>query len=167
MSESETQSKGRRKPGLPWKDIMNLLERVTDETWEVADQAAFLKVVGPQGHRLYVAKQENVRRIDLTFHPGTDGITKARKHNGAAEWELDIGAEGALKNLEAVLTWMKTASAQPVEKKRAFVPQVPRAIAQRRAAAAADPEEKERRRQRMHDYARQNGVEISPNADLD
>ena len=167
MSDSDTQSKGRRKPGLPWEEIMGLLERATDDTWEVVDQAAFLKVVGPQGHRLYVAKQEVVRRIDLTFHPGVDGIIKIRKTNGAAEWELDTAAEDALKNLEATIEWMKTASAQPVEKKKAFVPQVPKAIAQRRAAAAADPEEKARRRQRMEEYAREHGVEISPGADLD
>lgn len=146
---------------------MDLLERTTDETWEVVDQAAFLKVVGPQGHRLYVAKQEVVRRIDLTFHPGTEGIVKIRKQNGAAEWELDTGAEGALKNLEAVIEWMRTAKAQTVEKRKAFVPQVPKAIAQRRAQAALDPEEKERRRRRVEEYAREHGVEISPAADLD
>lgn len=173
MTASANQSEGRRKSGIKWTDVMGLLEGSTDQQWDITPQAAFCRITGPQGHRLYVAKQETVRRIDLTFQPtnpdGTvmAGIIPCRKDNGSAKWELDTGMPDALAQLGAIIEWMKTAPAPVVEKRAAFVPSVPKAIAQRRVALSQDPLERQAREERIRRTAREMGVAISPNAEID
>ena len=162
-----------RKGGVRWEDAMELLEKATDAQWDITMQAAFCRVTGPQGHRLYIAKQETVRRIDLTFQPTAadgsvmPGIIPCRKENGSAKWELDTAPVEALDRLGQIIEWMKTAAAPVIEKKAAFVPQVPKAIAQRRAALSQDPNERAAREERIRRTAREMGVAISPNADID
>jgi hypothetical protein len=157
----------KRRAGMDWDEILVLLERATTDRYEVVEQAAFLKVVGPQGHRMYIAKQGLVRRIDLAFTPADmDGIIPIRKPNGNAKWELDTSPVEALTRMEKLLIWMLDAPAETVEKKRAFVPSLPKAIAQRRQAEANDPAAKEERRKRIESVAREKGVSISPNADI-
>jgi hypothetical protein len=168
---------GTRKNGILWDDISKLLEEVMTDRWSCSEQAAFFKISGPQGHRVYIARSATVRRIDLTFDPNFGipevdgapvfkGIIPIRKSNGSAIKEVDTNCEGAFDNLRSVFVWMNTAAPQVAEKKSAFVPKLPNSIAQRRVATAESPEEKIKRAKLIKDFARERGVAISPNANI-
>lgn len=155
-----------RRPGLPWDDVDALLARVCDDRYEITMQSAFLQVKGPNGHRLYIAKQETIRRIDLAFTPPDVPTIKPRKHNGSIERELDTADDAALTHLEQVLVWMASAPAVVVEKRRAFTPKLV-AVAQRRnLTPEQEAKEREERRERIQRVAREKGVDVSPNADI-
>lgn len=162
-----------KKTGLAYQDIVDMMDRVLDEKFDVQEQAAFLKVKGPNGHRLYIARQADVGRIDISFEPDpaiasrdSGGLIALRKPNGTVLHELDTRDASALSRLEALLQWMKDAPAVPTKKKTAFVPSLP-AVAQKKAVSPETAQaDREARRAKIEEFARQRGVDVSPNAKL-
>jgi len=162
-----------KKNGLAYQDIVDMMDRVLDEKFDVQEQAAFLKVKGPNGHRLYIARQADVGRIDISFEPDQaiasrngGGLIALRKPNGTVLHELDTCDASALSRLEALMQWMKDAPAVPTKKKTAFVPSLP-AVAQKKAASPETAKaDREARRAKIEEFARQRGVDVSPNAKL-
>lgn len=162
-----------KKNGLAYQDIVDMMDRVLDEKFDVQEQAAFLKVKGPNGHRLYIARQADVGRIDISFEPDQaiasrngGGLIALRKPNGTVLHELDTRDASALSRLEALMQWMKDAPAVPTKKKTAFVPSLP-AVAQKKAASPETAKaDREARRAKIEEFARQRGVDVSPNAKL-
>ncbi len=184
---SEQQSTANRKPGVPYEEILEMMDRVLTDKYRSKQQAAFLQVQGPSGHRLYVALQPEVRRIDVAFDPGwapsadspyPEGFIRPRKPNGSVHMELDCADPAALSRLEQLLVWMADAPAIVQKKRQAFVPQLP-AIAQKKATGrqrastapdaqtAEDAAERAARKERLRKFADERGVEISPNAKID
>lgn len=170
-----------RKSGLPYDTILEMMDRVLNDKFRTKKQAAFLQVQGPNGHRLYVALQQEVRRVDVAFDPGwpaaagatfPDGFIPPRKPNGSVYMELDCANPGALATLEQLLVWMETASPIVAKKRQAFVPQLP-AIAQKKGRLPTQPSnpttdaEKQARKDRIRAYADSVNAPISPKAGVE
>jgi hypothetical protein len=157
-SDTVKSAKGK---GIPFTDIQQMLERAMDDRFEVIEQASFFQLKGPNNHRLYVSKSKTVRRVDLAFEPPFDGLLPPRAANGSIKKELDTSLSDALATLEAIVNWMKDAPVIVAEKRQAFVPTLPRAVAARRAQEPKGEEGRRSRAELIAAEAARQGVQVS------
>lgn len=141
---------------------------------KLEDKKNWLKLEAPNGARVYIAKQKQVRQIDLSgFGKGMYGTIPLQKPNGAVEAHLDLSHERALFHLQQILELMGRNEIVVTEKKRVAPmsassqpkPEAKRPEAQPLASLPAD--EKAARAARIRAVAAEKGVTVSPRTEAE
>lgn len=87
----------------------------------VEEKSGWLKVSGPggdRGRRVYVAKRDTVRRVDVSgFGAGVPGTTPPPRPNGAVQALLDMDGDDPLTVLERLLRSVGSGAAPTVAPK--------------------------------------------------
>lgn len=133
-----------KRNGIPQPEVVKAMDEVLSDLFDVKVQQSFMKITGPNKHRLYVSTSPVVRQVDISFPVPEDApwqsLTRARRENGNVHAELDTEHPNFLSDLKDVILWMATAETPPATSRRErFVPRIP-IIAQRRAQSGATEE---------------------------
>lgn len=161
--------------GIPMARFEEIIVRLEAAGLKVEDKAGWIKVEGPGGHRMYVAKQKEVRRVDLSGFakgwavPGL-GILPPKEPNGRVYGRVDLEHPQALLHFEmlgmAMLTWPAPA---PEERRGVGRKAAPKAAAEPKRAEALplgqlSDDEKAKRKALIARVAKEKGVTVSPSA---
>jgi hypothetical protein len=114
-----------RPDGIPFEQIEAMLARLPAGL-AVSGKAAWVKVTGPNGHRVYIAKQKVARQVDLSMF-GRDlkvGIIPSENLNGQVQAHLDMSHPWALSHLE-ILCHMLLTFGPPDRLRKRWTPKIP------------------------------------------
>ena len=79
------------RPSVSLDKCLAHLEGLEGLKFKVTPKANWVKVEGPNGHRIYIAKTPEVRDIHLSgFGEGMDGTLPLSKPNGSVQAQLDL-----------------------------------------------------------------------------
>lgn len=150
------------RPGIVMDSIISVLS-ARPANVKLEEKKAWIKLEGPTGLRMYVAKQKIVRQIDLAgFGCGWDGTVPPPKHNGAVEACIDLANPNALTVLAEILCVMSAGEVKPTEKPKAARPGKVVSTSSKPARLSDLAEvEKEARMQLIARVAKEKGVSIS------
>lgn len=103
-------------PGIEMS-LIDLVVSSRPANVRLEDKAAWLKLEGPGGQRVYIAKQKTCRRIDLSdFGKDWVGTVPLKAPNGRVQAHLDLAHPHALTHLAMLLELI--ASMPKVEKEK-------------------------------------------------
>lgn len=99
------------RPAVAFTTITAALKKAKSEgkKFSVEEMAHWLKVEGPNGHAIYVAKTEQVRQVDLKGFVAPAGTFPSDGKNGNITAHLDLrhGEEFAIQALNNLLDTMQ------------------------------------------------------------
>lgn len=92
-----------KRPGLA-RSLFDALIAARPEGIAVEEKAAWTKLQGPSGQRIYVARTEIVRQVDLSgFGRGFVGTLPLKAPNGQVQAHLDLSHPQALEHFAMLL----------------------------------------------------------------
>lgn len=153
------------KKEINYVDAARFEEIIRNANLPYTAQAGFVKVHGPKGRQVYVAKTKNVGRVDISgFEMEGQGYIPFPDHGGSVKQQLDFSLPEAqvLANFEKLLKHMATLP--PVEKKgRAATRATPRpkATGWSGQVESSSPVPKESRKETLQRISKQMGVPLS------
>jgi hypothetical protein len=107
------------RPSVSFTALVAAIKECRDHGVELAvdEKASWLKISAPNGNRVYIARQDRVKQVDLSgFGSGWEGTTQLERLNGSVQAHLDLTDEAAA--VSALKTILSTMGDVPNESKR-------------------------------------------------
>ena len=140
---------------------------ITEEGFSWLEQSGYLKVSGPKGHRIYVSRQKNVSRVDISGFEHGAGVVPHCGSFGNVHQQLDMSDQltevQILDSFRDLLRHMKTlepkADVKPGKRAAKSVEEKPASSPAEDEAKAQDEEKSKRLARAIAIHNQRRGVE--------